>query len=280
MGFAAGGEAAPGGTPRGTVTPGAEGRVELLTLKGASTKASGSETALRGIDLSIAAGEIVGVAGVSGSGQKELGDLILGLRSLAGGAKTFLGSDASSWSIRRMREAGVAFVPEDCLAMAAVPGLSIRENLSLGTGKRYRKGAAIDWARLEATMGDSFRSLDFPMPRLVLPIGALSGGNLQRVVIAREMAHKPRLVVALYPTRGLDVRSAVSVRELLQRTRDSGSGSGVLFISEDLEELAEMSDRLLVMFGGALVGQFARGAWRAEEVGHLMTGSKESRRAE
>jgi len=242
----------------------------LLELRGAGTRATGSEPALRGIELRIDEGEIVGVAGVSGSGQKELGDLILGLRPLATGRKLFKGADASAWSIGKMRESGVAFVPEDCLGMATVPGMSVRENLVLGTGRRYWKGVSIDWQSLEARMTSSFRALDFPIPRLVMPAGGLSGGNLQRVVVAREMAHEPKLVVALYPTRGLDVRGAVSVRDLLRRVRDSESG--VLLISEDLEELAEMSDRLLVMYGGAIVGEFARGAWTAEQVGHLMTG--------
>jgi len=158
--------------------------------------------------------------------------------------------------------------------MAAVPGLSVRENLVLGTGRRYHRGIAIDWNALENRMADSFRALGFAVPRLDSPIGGLSGGNLQRAVIAREMAHGPKLVVALYATRGLDVKSAASVRDLLKKTRDAGAG--VLLISEDLEELAEMSDRLLVMFGGALVGEFHRNAWRAEEVGHLMTGSRRS----
>ena len=246
----------------------------LFELDSACTHAAGSETALRGVDLRIKEGEIVGVAGVSGSGQKELGDLILGLRPLAAGRKLLLGADASRWSIGRMRDRGVAFVPEDCLGMAAVPGMSVRENLVLGTGRRYWKGVSIDWRCLEARMADSFRALDFPLPPLAMRAGGLSGGNLQRVVVAREMAHEPKLVVALYPTRGLDVRSATSVRDLLRRVRDSQSG--VLLISEDLEELAEMSDRLLVMYGGAVVGEFAQGEWTAEQVGHLMTGSREA----
>jgi len=246
----------------------------ILELRGAASPALGSETALKGLDMSIGAGEIVGVAGVSGSGQKELGDLILGLRPLSAGSKWFCGTDASRWSIARMREGGVAFVPEDPLVMAAVPGMSIRENLVLGTGRRYWKGPRIDWRKLEAAMGASFEALAFPIPRLEPPIGALSGGNLQRVVIAREMAHGPKLVVALYPTRGLDVRSASSVRDLLRRARDGGSG--ILLISEDLEELADMSDRLLVLYGGALVGAFQRGRWQVEAVGHLMTGTKEA----
>jgi len=246
---------------------------KLLELRRARTRASANRTGLRDINLVIGEREIVGVAGVSGNGQKELGDLILGVQPLSAGRKLIFGADASGWTIGRIREAGVAFVPEDPLVMAAVPGMSVRENLVLGTGRQYWKGAAVDWHRLEDDMSGSFQKLDFPIPRLDPPMGALSGGNLQRVVIAREMAKEPRLIVALYPTRGLDVRSAASVRSLLRRARDAGGG--VLLISEDLEELYEMSDRLLVMYDGAVVGEFARGAWQMGTVGHLMTGSRE-----
>jgi len=269
------GDRLPDAPEQAALQPMAAGPV--LELRGASSRASGSETALQDLDLSIGAGEIVGVAGVSGSGQKELGDLIQGLRPLSSGSRWFGGVDATTWNVARMRRQGMAFVPEDPLGMAAVPGMTVRENLYLGTGRRYWKGAAVDWRALAGAMADSFRALGFPVPPLDLPAGALSGGNLQRVVIAREMAHRPRLVVALYPTRGLDVRSAASVREFLLRARDGGTG--VLLISEDLEELAEMADRLLVLYGGALVGAFPRGAWQAQAVGHLMTGSREAAHA-
>ena len=249
------------------------GAPPILELRGACSQAIGSETAIENLNLAIGEGEIVGVAGVSGNGQKELGDLILGLRPLSAGSKWFCGADASSWSIARMRESGVAVVPEEPLAMAAVPGMSVRENLSLGTGRRYHSGVGLDWRRLDSTMRTSFDALGFPVPPLAPPIATLSGGNVQRVVIAREMAHDPRLILALYPTRGLDVRSAVAVRDLLRRKRNHGGG--VLLISEDLEELAEMSDRLLVLFGGAVVGEFQRGAWSAGDVGLLMTGTAE-----
>jgi ABC-type uncharacterized transport system ATPase subunit len=253
------------------------GEAPILELRGASSLSSGHEIALKSLDVAVSPGEIVGVAGVSGSGQKELGDLALGLRPLATGTKTFRGEDASSWSIARMREAGLAFIPEDALAMAAVPGMSVRENLSLGAGRRYHKGVGLDWQRLESAMKASFEALSFPVPPLNPPVATLSGGNVQRVVLARELAHDPKLVLALYPTRGLDFRSAASVRELLRRACDRGSG--VLLISEDLDELAEMADRLLVLFAGAVVGEFPRGAWRPEEVGLLMTGAKEGSRA-
>ncbi len=263
------GEEAPAGGAPGAGAP-------VLELRGASCRASGSETALEGLDLAVGAGEIVGVAGVSGSGQKELGDLIQGLRPLARGSRWFGGEEATRWSVARMRRAGMAFVPEDPLGMAAVPGMPVRENLYLGTGRRYRKGLGIAWRALDAAMEASFRALGFPRPPPELPAGALSGGNLQRLVIAREMAHRPRLVVALYPTRGLDVRSAASVRAFLRRARDEGAG--VLFISEDLDELGEMADRLLVLYAGSLAGEFPRGAWGAEAVGRLMTGSREAAR--
>jgi general nucleoside transport system ATP-binding protein len=126
-------------------------------------------------------------------------------------------------------------------------------------------------------MTASFEALSFPVPPLYPPVATLSGGNVQRVVLAREMAHDPKLILALYPTRGLDFRSAGSVRELLRRACDRGSG--VLLISEDLDELEEMADRLLVLFAGAVVGEFPRGAWRPGEVGLLMTGAKEGARA-
>ena len=244
----------------------------VLELRGASSRAAGGGVALTRLDMAVHAGEIVGVAGVSGSGQKELGDLILGLQPLAAGAKSFCGQDASAWSIARLRAAGVAFIPEEALAMAAVPGMSVRENLSLGTGARYHLGAGLDWARLRAAMEVSYNTLEFPLPPLEAPIATLSGGNVQRAVLAREMAHDPKLVVAFYPTRGLDVRSAASVCELLRRARDRGAG--VLLISEDLDELEGMADRLLVLFSGVLAGEFRAGAWQAEEVGLLMTGAK------
>ncbi|HEX9161825.1 MAG TPA: ABC transporter ATP-binding protein [Thermoanaerobaculia bacterium] len=248
-------------------------RNDILELRNVSANATGSETTLRDLNLNVHAGEIVGVAGVSGSGQKELGDLILGMRPLARGTKLFCGEDASSWSIARLRENGVAFIPEDPLGMAAVAGMPVRENLSLGTGSRYHHHLDIDWRALESAMTASFTALEFPMPPLDRSVATLSGGNVQRAVIAREMAHSPKLIVALYPTRGLDVRSAASVRELLRRACDRGSG--VLLISEDLDELAEVADRVLVMFAGSIAGEFARARWTADEVGHLMTGSTE-----
>jgi general nucleoside transport system ATP-binding protein len=243
-----------------------------LELADVSTSGDG-QTALRNISMKLRAGEIVGVAGVSGNGQRELGDLILGLQQPQTGTKSLWGEDASRWSIAAVRDKGVAAIPDDPLAFACVPGLTVRENLALGSGRRYRAGFGVDWPRLEADMNRSFARLGFPRPNLDSRAAALSGGNLQRVVLARELAHQPRLIVALYPTRGLDARSTAMLRSLLRDMRERGAA--VLLISEDLDELFVMSDRLVVLFRGAIAAEFGPENFRSDAVGPLMVGMRE-----
>ena len=226
---------------------------------------------MRDLSINIRAGEIVGIAGVSGNGQRELGELILGLRQPRTGTKLLWGEDASRWSTATVREKGVASIPDDPLALACVPGLTVRENLALGTGGRYRTGFAVDWNKLDGDMARSFAKLGFPRPRFEARAATLSGGNLQRVVLARELAHDPKLIVALYPTRGLDARSTMTVRALLAGARNDGAA--VLLMSEDLDELFAMSDRLLVLYRGAVAGEFGPADFRPETVGPPMVGA-------
>jgi len=223
--------------------------------------------------MTVRAGEIVGVAGVSGNGQRELGDLILGLQRPHAGTKLLWGEDASQWSIAQTRDKSVAAIPDDPLALACVPGLTVRENLALGSGRHYRSGLGVDWPRLDADMQKSFARMGFPRPNFAARAATLSGGNLQRLVLTRELAHQPKLIVALYPTRGLDARSTIAVRALLRDARDRGAA--VLMISEDLDELFEVSDRLLVLFRGAIAAVFTPEDFRAETVGPPMVGLAE-----
>jgi ABC-type uncharacterized transport system ATPase subunit len=242
-----------------------------LELTGVSTSGRNGETSLRDLSMRVHAGEVVGVAGVSGNGQRELADVILGARASETGAKLLWGEDASRWSIATVREKGVASIPDDPLALACVAGLSVRENLALGTGPRYRVGLTVDWKKLDADMQRTFARLAFPRPAFEAPIATLSGGNLQRVVLVRELAHEPKLIVALYPTRGLDARSTIAVRALLRDARDAGAA--VLIVSEDLDELFAVSDRLVVLHRGAIAGEFGREDFCAETVGPLMVGA-------
>jgi general nucleoside transport system ATP-binding protein len=251
----------------------AASRACLLELDRISTTGRVGETPLRDLSLMIRSGEIVGVAGVSGNGQRELSDLILGLTRAHSGAKRLWGEDASRWPVAAIRDKGVADIPDDPLALACVPGLTVLENLALGSGRRYRAGLGMDWPKIDADMRRSFARLGFAPPPFEGRAANLSGGNLQRVVLAREMAHEPQLIIALYPTRGLDVRSAIALRALLRRARDNGAG--ILVISEDLDELFELSDRLLVVRRGMIAGEFLPGNFRAEAVGPLMVGAGE-----
>jgi simple sugar transport system ATP-binding protein len=245
----------------------------LLELRGVYTRGQGMATSLSGIDLAIRPGEIVGVAGVSGNGQKELGDVILGLERCARGRKFLAGEDATHWPVAKVRASGVAFIPEDPL-MAAVPWLSVQENMALGDTRKYELGLgfAVDWGAVRRDMERTLEMLGLEALPFSVPAKGLSGGNLQRLVLARELARDPKLIIALYPTRGLDVSSAMAVRRLLIEAR--GAGRGVLLISEDLDELFSLSDRLIVLYRGGIVGQFKPEEVTINEVGHLMTGAK------
>ncbi len=255
-------------TPFGSVAAGNPCALELAAV---STSGRDGETPLREVSMKVRSGEIVGVAGVSGNGQRELSDVVLGVRTPQRGTKRLWGEDASQWSIATVREKGVGSIPDDPLALACVAGLSVRENLALGTGRRYRTGITVDWKRLDADMARTFARLAFPRPRFEAPIATLSGGNLQRVVLVRELAHEPKLIVALYPTRGLDVRSTLAVRALLRSACDAGAA--ILIVSEDLDELFAVSDRLVVLYRGAIAGEFGPESFRAEAVGPLMVGA-------
>ena len=187
-------------------------RLAALELDGVATRSEPGQSALHDLSLRLSGGEILGVAGVSGNGQRELADLILGLSRPSRGEMQLWGERANGWSVARIRDSGVASIPDDPLALALVPGLSVRQNLVLGLGPRYRRGLDFDWPRLVADMQRSAARLHFPPPSFDVRAAVLSGGNEQRVVLTREFAHGPKLIIALYPTRGLDARSAEAVR--------------------------------------------------------------------
>jgi len=247
--------------------------VPLLELRRVSTQVEGQATALEEVDLTVEPGEIVGVAGVSGNGQRELGDVILGLVPCARGVKYLWGLDATRWSAARTRRSGVAFIPEEAREMAAVAGMTVLENMALGDTRRYARagGLAIDWRAVRSDLEGVLARLEMTLPSLDMPAGGLSGGNVQRMILAREVAHGPGLIVAFNPTRGLDVRSAVAARGELVAARDGGVG--VLLISEDLDELFSLSDRLVVLFHGRIVATATPHTITGEAIGYLMTGT-------
>lgn len=246
----------------------------LLEIKKASTKVRGFSVGLKDIDLKIFQGEIVGVAGVSGNGQKELGDLILGLLKCDEGHKFLFGKNATHWHIGKVRREGVAFIPESPLSMAAIPNMTSQENMAVNNTRKYsrRHGFFIDLDTALTDLERSFENLGLTAPPFLCPIKTLSGGNIQRVIIARELAQSAELIVAFYPTKGLDVLSTTAVRQVLMRFRDSGCG--IILISDDLEELFSMSDRLIVLYQGKMVGHYKPEETNMVNIGHLMTGAR------
>ncbi|QAA76517.1 MAG: Nucleoside ABC transporter, ATP-binding protein [Candidatus Bipolaricaulis sibiricus] len=267
------GDAAPQDAGVAPVPVGTDGP-PLVALRGVSTRPQGAGTPLRGVRLEIHRGEILGVAGVSGNGQRELVDVILGLIPCAGGERWLHGVNATAWSAARIRASGVGFVPEDPLGMAVVPWMTLSQNAALGDVAGYARwgGLALDWNRVRRDIATSFAALEFEPLTPYAPVRALSGGQLQRAVLARELGRRPRLLVASYPTRGLDVRSAVAARRVLVHLRNEGGG--VLLVSEDLDELLGLSDRLIVLRKGRIVGAFRPSEVDRHTIGHLMTDSE------
>lgn len=248
--------------------------IPRLELKNVETRGEGAAASLRNINLKIMPGEIVGVAGVSGNGQKELGDAVLGIEKCIRGEKFLAGKNATHWSVGRARANGVAFIPENPLGMATIPWLSLRENIALGDLRRYarRGGLALDWQAAQKDAAQSYSKLGLTSPPLYTPARSLSGGNVQRLVLARELGLDPQLIVALYPTRGLDVPSTNAAQRALVAARDAGAG--VLLISEDLGELFALSDRLIVLYRGEIVGEFKPSKTTMTQIGYLMTGAE------
>jgi ABC-type uncharacterized transport system ATPase subunit len=247
--------------------------IPLLELCAAGTRAEGLTPGLNNIDLKVFPGEIVGIAGVSGNGQKELGDLVLGMLKCVRGRKFLFGKDSTDLSIQQVRRSGVGFIPENPLTMAIAPFMTVLQNMALTRTWRYARagGLRMDWKAIKDDAERTMQALEFSFP-LYVPARSLSGGNLQRMVIVREMTQEPRLIIASYLTRGLDVQSTIAARQALIQACDHGAG--ILFISEDLEELFSLSDRLVVLYAGTVVGEFQPEGTNVFEVGHLMTGSE------
>ena len=228
--------------------------------------------ALNGVEFEVHAGEIFGLAGVAGNGQLALAEVIVGLRPLSGGRVLFEGEDVSRWSIPRRIAAGIGYCPEDRLRHGVAPALSIAENL---IAKSYRRSPVagrffLDRRGARRVAEELAARFDIRGADLDAPVASLSGGNVQKVVLARELSADPRLLIAAQPTRGLDLGAAEATRSLLIEQRDAGRA--VLVISEDLDELVRIADRVAVIYEGRIMGTFPAGKADQEEIGLLMAG--------
>jgi simple sugar transport system ATP-binding protein len=243
----------------------------LLEIRDVTAFNARGRIALDNMALTIYPGEILGVAGVSGNGQKELGEVIQRVRDIKSGTIILDGQDISRMSIAGVRKAGVACIPEDPLQQGAVRTMTVEENLALGDDNS-KDWLPMNWQAARDKASYITEHFHLKMPRLTVPIQALSGGNVQRIVFAREMAAKAKLLLAYYPTRGTDINAAAIIRTVLLDYRNNGGA--ILLISEDLDELLSISDRLIVLYHGHNVGECDPASADIQQIGHLMTDGK------
>ncbi len=221
---------------------------------------------LQGISFALRAGEVLGIAGVAGSGQKELLEALAGLRPYRGRVR--FGGSPLPQDPARLFALGVAHIPEE-RGTGVVAGMSVAENLALRTYSRYARRGLLDYGRMEKDAEELMRRHRIQAPSPRTPLRFLSGGNVQKVILARELKEGPRLVLAMHPTYGVDVGAAEEVHgRLLDLVREGGA---VLLVSEDLEEILSLSHRVAALYHGRLVGPIPREEASRERLGRMMT---------
>ncbi len=229
--------------------------------------------AVRGANISVQAGQIVGLAGVAGNGQKELAGAIAGMRAVDSGEIKISGKDITSKGTREIINEGVSLIPEDRTGTGLVANLSVKDNAILRGywKKRFSLGFLINWKEVEEHTEKLVKDFNVVTPHTNEEIWKLSGGNQQRLLLAREMTSEPTVIVASHPTSGLDVQAATDVHNLLIEQRDKGAA--ILVISEDLEELMTLSDQIIVIYDGRVTPPIPAAEVDRSELGLLMMGS-------
>jgi simple sugar transport system ATP-binding protein len=224
------------------------------------------------VTLKVRAQEIVGIAGVAGNGQSELVEALVGLRALDGGRVLVGGVDVTGADVAARREAGVAYIPEDRATVGAALGASATDNLAMGFHRRppLAHGGLIDAAAMASRARALIVKFGVKIASERAPVGSLSGGNLQKVVVARELSHEALVLVAEQPTRGVDVGATEFIHNQLVAERDAGRA--VLLVSAELNEILALSDRILVMYEGRILADVPREQANEETLGLLMAG--------
>lgn len=249
---------------------------ELMRVKDVSYTNSEGKRLLNHVSFSLTEGHIMGVAGVEGNGQNEISEILTGLRSFTKGDVTIGGKSIKGKNVRQIRSMGVSNISEDRMTYGCAPLLSVRDNIiadRYATGK-YSKGWLLDTKAIERDMKELIEQFDVACPKDTSPVGMLSGGNIQKVIVAREFTSGSKIIIANQPTRGIDVGAAAFIhKQLLRMTHEEKST--VLLVSADLNEILALSDSIIVMFGGEITAYFADTSDLTElELGEYMLGVK------
>jgi simple sugar transport system ATP-binding protein len=245
---------------------------EVLKVENLAVLDDRLQRAVNGISFSVQAGEVLAIAGVQGNGQTELAEALLGLRTpIKGGSIKLLGKELAGESVRTVLESGVGYVPEDRKKDGLVGEFSISENLMLNQSfrSRFTKGLNINFPTRKSVATDLVERFDVRTPSIDTPAGKLSGGNQQKVVVARELSRDVNLLIAAQPTRGVDVGSIEFIHEQIVAERDAGKA--VILISTELDEVLALADRIAVMYRGQIVGIVSPDSSR-ETLGKMMAG--------
>jgi ABC-type uncharacterized transport system ATPase subunit len=227
---------------------------------------------LQGLNLQLKAGEIMGIAGVSGNGQRELADVVSGVRKVEKGNILIDNWNITNHTASQIIERGMGYIPEDRLHEGSLPGFSVRENLIL---KDYNSSQISSSIFLKKKVIDKFannliETYNIKCPDMNTSCASLSGGNIQKVILAREITRNPKVLIAAYPIRGLDIGAAEYVHNRLIEAREAGMA--ILLISEELEEILDLSDRIGVIYEGAILKVLPGRGTDYKEIGLLMAG--------
>ena len=224
------------------------------------------------ISFDVHAGEVVGIAGVQGNGQTELVEALTGLRQPVEGNITLLGKDITHATPRQVTELGSAHIPEDRQRDGLVLPFSVADNLVLNMYYQppFAKGVVLNEKNILEAAVEQIKAFDVRTPGPLTPVGSLSGGNQQKVIVARELSRPIRFLVASQPTRGLDVGSIEYIHTQILKRRDNGVA--VLLVSTELDEILQLSDRIAVMYRGKIVAIVPAGEATKETIGLLMAG--------
>jgi simple sugar transport system ATP-binding protein len=252
----------------------ARGEVRLL-LEGVSADSDRGTRALNGVSLEVYAGEILGVAGVSGNGQRELAEVITGLRPATAGRVVLEGTDVTQLPPGERTEKMMSYIPEERMRDGMIKEFSVSENIILREHNKppYARSGFLDLGAIEEHSEVLISAYNVKTPSQDTLVKSLSGGNIQKLVLARELSREPRVLIAAQPTRGLDIGATEYVHQqlLLQRLQ----GTATLLISEDLDEILAISDRIAIIFEGEIMGIMPAVDARLEEIGLLMAGVRE-----
>ncbi len=244
---------------------------ETLVVKDLTVLDDRNQQMVNGISFSVHDGEILAIAGVQGNGQTELAEAILGLRKIQSGSIEVAGQNLTKSNVRQVLEAGVGYIPEDRKKDGLVGQFTIAENLMLdgSFGRPFAKGVQIDFAKRDEIAAKLIKDFDIRTPSADTLAKQLSGGNQQKVVVAREMSRDLRVLIASQPTRGVDVGSIEFIHEQIVAARDAGKT--VVIISTELDEVLALADRIAVMYRGRIVGIVDAKTSR-EKLGKMMAG--------